>query len=67
MTSKIHVPCYRENPFGDLKILTHVLEMPVIQSLNSNVENLQVKLLYIYIKEKGHRCIGEWVEYRRKA
>ena len=67
MTSKIHVPCYRENLFGDLKILIHVLQMSVIQSLISNVENLQLKLLYIYIKEKGHRCIGEWVEYWRKA
>lgn len=33
----VHVPCEREDPFGDLESLTHVLQMPVIQLLHSNV------------------------------
>ena len=46
---RVHVPCERETPIGDLESSTLVLQMPVIQSLDSNVYHSNLRLCYMYI------------------
>ena len=46
---EVQVPCERENPFGDLESSILIVQMPVIRSLDSNVQPSNLKLCYIYI------------------